>query len=65
VPCGIADRKATSLEKLLGRRVDRQEAAARLTRHFAEIFGLTATPASRTELVERLARFEQLAEVSA
>src|SRR6202007_722033 len=30
VPCGISDRKATSLEKLLSRRVDSQEVAARV-----------------------------------
>src|SRR5260370_13338867 len=31
VPCGIAGRKATSLEKLLGRGVDSREVASRLT----------------------------------
>src|SRR5437879_10949006 len=33
VPCGIADRKATSLEKLLNRRVSSQEVAGRLNQH--------------------------------
>src|ERR1700716_4638407 len=40
VPCGIAERKATSLEKLLSRRVDCREAADRVTQHFGEVFGL-------------------------
>src|SRR5712675_1642150 len=40
VPCGIADRKATSLEKLLNRRVSSQEVASRLKAHFGEVFGL-------------------------
>jgi lipoyl(octanoyl) transferase len=65
VPCGIADRKATSLEKLLGHQIDEQEAAAHLAKHFMEIFGLIATPASRADLLERLAHFEQPAAVSA
>jgi lipoyl(octanoyl) transferase len=59
VPCGIAGRKATSLEKLLGRPVGRMEAAARLTRHFAEAFGFETQPASRDKLFEMLQRFEQ------
>src|SRR6184192_1267522 len=59
VPCGIADRKATSLEKILSRRVDRTEAMSQLVTHFAEIFGLTARTTTRGELLERLKRCEQ------
>ncbi len=40
IPCGIADRKATSLEKLLGHSVDSREVAERLTQHFGQVFGL-------------------------
>ena len=58
-PCGIAGRKATSIEKLLGRGVDRAEAAARLTKYFGEVFNLETQPASRDELFEILQRFEQ------
>jgi lipoyl(octanoyl) transferase len=65
VPCGIAGRKATSLEKLLGRGVDRRQAAARLTQHFGEVFGLEMQPASRDELFEILQRFEQPVAISA
>jgi lipoyl(octanoyl) transferase len=59
VPCGISDRKATSLEKILARRVDRHDAAARLATHFGEVLGLEMIPASRDELFERLHSFEQ------
>ncbi len=58
VPCGIAGRKATSLEKLLGRGVDSREVAARLTQHFGQIFGLDMRPASHDELFERLHEVE-------
>ena len=40
VPCGIAGKRATSLEKLLGRRVEMKEAAPRIAAHLEEIFGL-------------------------
>ena len=59
VPCGIAGRKATSLEKLLGRPVDRGEVAALLARHFGEVFGLEMRPTSRDEVFLSLQSFEQ------
>ncbi len=49
VPCGIADRRATSLEKLLGRKVAREEAASRLARHFGDAFGLRMHVTTRDE----------------
>jgi len=39
VPCGIPDKSATSLEKLLGRRVETNEVAPRIVAHLGEIFG--------------------------
>ncbi len=54
VPCGIADRKATSLEKLLGRGVDKKEVAPRIARHLGELFGLEMKTATRQELLEKL-----------
>ncbi len=39
VPCGIADRGVTSLERLLGRTVDRVEVEDRIAAHFAGVFG--------------------------
>jgi lipoyl(octanoyl) transferase len=59
VPCGIAGRKATSLEKLLGRTIESSEVAARLARHFAEVFGLETKKDSREELLEKLEIAEQ------
>ncbi len=58
VPCGIADCKATSLEKLLGRSVKREEIAPRIARHFGEVFGLELKDTSRAELLEKLQEAE-------
>ena len=60
VPCGIAGRKATSLEKLLGRAVDAREVAAGLTKHFGAVFGLEMQRISREKLLEMLRRCEEL-----
>ena len=38
VPCGIADRGVTSLEKLVGRRLDRHAVENALTTHFCAVF---------------------------
>jgi lipoyl(octanoyl) transferase len=65
VPCGIADRKATSLEKLLGHSVDLKEVEQRLAKHFGELFGREMKKAAREELLEKLEHAEQQAAVSA
>jgi lipoyl(octanoyl) transferase len=65
VPCGIAGRKATSLEKLLGRNVDRGEAATQLVRHFGEIFELEMKQVSRQELLHKLRECDEALPVSA
>jgi len=65
VPCGIANRKATSLEKLLGRSLDSKEVERRLAKHFGEVFGREMKKATREELLEKLERVEQQAAVSA
>jgi lipoyl(octanoyl) transferase len=54
VPCGIGDRKATSLEKLLGRNLDSCEVASRLTRHFGEVFNLNMQPTTLDHLLDLL-----------
>src|SRR5258706_5847982 len=59
VPCGIAGRRATSLEKLLGRNVDEAEVAPRITKHLGELLGLEMKEASGKELLERLGHSEQ------
>jgi lipoyl(octanoyl) transferase len=42
VPCGIADRGVTSLDRLLGRAVDRREVEDRIVSRFCEVFERTA-----------------------
>jgi lipoyl(octanoyl) transferase len=65
VPCGIADRKATSLEKLLGRNVEQKEIAPRIAKHLGELLGLEMKESSTNELLEKLERAEQTVMVSA
>jgi lipoyl(octanoyl) transferase len=65
VPCGIADRKATSLEKLLGRKVDEKEAAPRIAKHLGELLGLEMKEALKKDLLEKLEHAEQAVVVSA
>jgi lipoyl(octanoyl) transferase len=59
VPCGIAGRAATSLEKVLGRRVERNEVALLLAKHFGGVFGLEMKAGSREGLLESLLDFER------
>ena len=54
VPCGIAGRKATSLEKILGRAVSRKEVMQALVRNFGEVFGLEMRETSLAEFRSRL-----------
>lgn len=65
VPCGIAGRKATSLEKLLGRSVNMSEVSPKLMRHFGDVFALDMNKGSREELFAELELAEQLAAVPA
>ena len=65
VPCGIADRKATSLEKLLGRNVSPAEIKPLLAKHVGEVFGLTVRTGETAVLFKRLQEFEQALPVSA
>jgi lipoyl(octanoyl) transferase len=54
VPCGIAGRKATSLEKILNRAVERKEAVLPLARNFGGVFGLEMREMSRVKLLDQL-----------
>ena len=65
VPCGIAGRKATSLEKLLGRRVSLEEIRPLLVRQVCEVFALTVRSEEPAGLFAKLAAFEQALSVSA
>jgi lipoyl(octanoyl) transferase len=65
VPCGIADRKATSLEKLLRRDVSLAEIKPLLAKHVGEVFGLAVRTTQPAELFAKLEQFELGLPVSA
>ena len=50
VPCGLSGKRATSLEKLLGRNVAHEEVTSRMIAHFADSFGFTMRTATREEI---------------
>ena len=54
VPCGIAGKRATSLEHALGRNVDSSEMTRNLTLHFGQVFERTMISISPSELKETL-----------
>ena len=51
VPCGIPDRKATSLEKLLQRSVSLDEVKPRLSYHLADLLSLDPRPVLSADLL--------------
>jgi lipoyl(octanoyl) transferase len=51
VPCGIADRGVTSLERLLGRPVEREDVEDRLISHFCDVFGRDVTAPAASHLL--------------
>jgi len=65
VPCGIADRKATSLEELLGRNVSLAEIKPLLAKHVGEVFDLSVRTTQQAELFAKLEEFEQVLPVPA
>jgi lipoyl(octanoyl) transferase len=65
VPCGIAERQTTSLEKLLQRKVLLDEIRPLLGKQLGEIFGLTVRITQPNELFGALQEFEQALPVSA
>jgi lipoate-protein ligase B len=50
IPCGIAGKRATSLEKLLNRAIPADEVRSKLSLHFAEVFDLNLVAIGRDEL---------------
>ncbi|HKW89341.1 MAG TPA: lipoyl(octanoyl) transferase LipB [Candidatus Acidoferrales bacterium] len=56
VPCGISDKRATSLERLLGRGVKREEVASRVVARTGEIFGRELQAVPRESLEQFLAK---------
>ncbi|MGB6597353.1 MAG: lipoyl(octanoyl) transferase LipB [Candidatus Acidiferrum sp.] len=65
VPCGIAGRKATSLEKLLERSVKMSDVASMMVRHFGDVFGVEMRVGLREELFAKLGLAEQMVAVPA
>ncbi|HXZ13803.1 MAG TPA: lipoyl(octanoyl) transferase LipB [Candidatus Sulfotelmatobacter sp.] len=59
VPCGISGKRATSLEKILGRAVGAEEVRPRLVAHFAEVFSIEPHAISQDELTEALRTHER------
>jgi lipoyl(octanoyl) transferase len=55
VPCGIADKRVTSLERALGRSVATSEVRERLIARFGEVFGLEIRRISAEDLAGALA----------
>jgi len=62
VPCGVADKRATSLERVAGRAVRCEDVRRRLAAHFAELFGCALTATTRAELERALAARQTLVE---
>lgn len=55
VPCGIAGKRATSLERVLGCAVSSEEVTPQLLSHFDEVFGCEMIVVPRSALEEKLA----------
>jgi len=55
VPCGIAGKRAISLERALGRHLDTEEVRRNFILHFGEAFERTMISVSASELEETLA----------
>jgi lipoyl(octanoyl) transferase len=54
VPCGIAGKRATSVERVLDRAVRTQEVRSKLAAHFGELFERKMVNVTRAELEENL-----------
>ena len=65
VPCGIADRKATSLEKLLWRNISAEEVKPRLVQHLARLFGFAPHAVTRDSLLKQLTQAEESMHITA
>jgi lipoyl(octanoyl) transferase len=61
VPCGIPDKRSTSLEKILGRAVRPDEVQPGLIARFGEVFGRDMISVTRADLEEALSSPESFA----
>jgi len=59
VPCGIAGKRATSLERVLDRAVRADEVQPKLAAHFGELFERNMIPITHAELEEKLQHYVQ------
>jgi lipoyl(octanoyl) transferase len=64
VPCGIAERSATSLEKLLGRGMAICDVASRVTRHLGSLLNVEMRAVPRVQFTRELERAERIMEIS-
>jgi lipoate-protein ligase B len=64
VPCGIADKRPTSLERLLGRPIQVAELAPQMVERLGEVFTLDMRPATHDALEECLRAHEQVAAIA-
>jgi lipoyl(octanoyl) transferase len=60
VPCGLNGKRATSLEKLLGHVVPREEVASRMAGHFGDILSLEMHAATREQLEQFLGAMNEV-----
>ena len=59
VPCGIAGKRATSLEKLLGHSMKMEEVSRRIAAHLGELLGLELRPMHPSDLDTMLRTHEE------
>lgn len=64
VPCGLHGKRATSLERLLGRAVHRDDVALKVVRHFAQLFDRDMHEVPREMVDENLQEQEPLPHVA-
>jgi lipoyl(octanoyl) transferase len=65
VPCGIAGKRATSLERALGRAVQSDDIRAKLAERFGQVFERAMISVTREGLEEELTEAQELEEVGA
>jgi lipoyl(octanoyl) transferase len=59
VPCGLSERKATSLEKLLGQTISMADVAGRVAKHLGAVLNLEMQVVRRVQFLETLRQAEQ------
>ncbi len=59
VPCGIAGKRATSLEKLLGLGVEMKEVSPKIAAHLGEVLGIEWCASDRESLDAKLRTYEE------